>query len=55
MLAEVKKSRSIAVLASSLMISTRGAFLETADRLLQEGLQVPLIVGGGACYKAFAS
>ncbi len=33
------------MLGSSLMTSTRGAFLETADRLLQEGLKVPLIVG----------
>lgn len=54
-IAEVKKNRPVAVLGSSLMTSTRGAFLETADRLLQEGIEVPLIVGGGACDGAFAS
>jgi methanogenic corrinoid protein MtbC1 len=41
-LAEVKKDRSIVVLGSSLMTRTRDAFLETADRLLQEGLKPKL-------------
>ncbi len=51
----VRKNRPVAVLGSSLMTSTRGAFLETADRLKKEGLSVPLIIGGGACDGAFAS
>lgn len=51
----IKKHRPIAVLGSSLMTSTRGAFLETADRLKKEGLDVPFIIGGGACDRAFAS
>ncbi len=51
----VRKNRPVAVLGSSLMTSTRGAFLETADRLLKEGIDVPLIIGGGACDGAFAS
>jgi methanol corrinoid protein len=51
----VKKNSPIAVLGSSLMTSTRGAFLETADLLLKEGIEVPLIIGGGACDGAFAS
>jgi methanogenic corrinoid protein MtbC1 len=41
-LAEVKKDRSIVVLGSSLMTRTIDAFLETADRLLQEGLKPKL-------------
>ncbi|MGD0952294.1 MAG: cobalamin-dependent protein [Methanotrichaceae archaeon] len=54
-LEEVGKYRPIAVLGSSLMTSTRGAFLETADLLKREGVDVPLIIGGGACDGAFAS
>lgn len=54
-LEEVKKNRPIAVLGSSLMTSTRGAFLETADRFAKEGIKVPLIIGGGAIDGAFAS
>ena len=42
-------------LGSSLMTSTRGAFLEMADLLAQEGIDVPLIIGGGAIDGAFAS
>lgn len=37
------------------MTISRGAFLETADRLLKDGIKVPLIIGGGACNGAFAS
>ena len=55
LLEEMRKYKPIAVLGSSLMTSTRGAFLETADKLLKEGLDVPLIIGGGACDGAFAS
>ena len=51
----VRKNRPIAVLGSSLMTSTRSAFLETADLLAQEGIEVPLIIGGGAIDGAFAS
>ena len=54
-LEEVRKNRPIAVLGSSLMTSTRSAFLETADLLKKEGVDVPLIIGGGACDGAFAS
>ena len=35
----VRKNRPVAVLGSSLMTSTRGAFLETADGLKKEGLK----------------
>jgi len=55
LLEEVRAHRPIAVLGSSLMTSTRGAFLETADRFAKEGISVPLIIGGGACDGAFAS
>jgi methanol corrinoid protein len=51
----VRKSRPVAVLGSSLMTSTRSAFLETADLLAREGIEVPLIIGGGAIDGAFAS
>lgn len=51
----VRKHRPVAVLGSSLMTSTRGAFLETADLLAQECIKVPLIIGGGACNGAFAN
>ncbi len=51
----VRKDRPIAVLGSSLMTSTRSAFLETADLLAKEGIEVPLIIGGGAIDGAFAS
>ena len=54
-LEEVGKYTPIAVLGSSLMTSTRGAFLETADLLKREGVDVLLIIGGGACDGAFAS
>ena len=36
------------------MTSTRSAFLATADLLAQEGIKVPLIIGGGAIDGAFA-
>ena len=42
------------MLDSSVKTSTRGAFLETADLLAQEGIDVPLIIGGGAIDGAFA-
>jgi methanol corrinoid protein len=51
----VKKYKPIAVLGSSLMTSTRSAFLETADMLKKEGVEVSFIIGGGACDQAFAS
>jgi len=51
----VRKNRPVAVLGSSLMTSTRSAFLETADLLVQEDIEVPLIIGGGAIDGAFAS
>lgn len=51
----VREDRPIAVLGSSLMTSTRSAFLETADLLAKEGIEVPLIIGGGAIDGAFAS
>jgi hypothetical protein len=41
--------RSIAIRDSSVKTTTRGAFLETADLLVQEGIKAPLIIGGGAC------
>ncbi|HWQ19720.1 MAG TPA: cobalamin-dependent protein [Methanotrichaceae archaeon] len=50
----IRKNRPVAVLGSSLMTSTRGAFLETADLLKKEGIDVPFIIGGGACDRAFA-
>ena len=37
------------------MDSGRSVFLETADLLAQEGIDVPLIIGGGAIDGAFAS
>lgn len=55
LLEEVRAHRPVAVLGSSLMTSTRGAFLETADRLAKEGIKVPIIIGGGAIDGAFAS
>jgi len=39
---------------SSVKTSTRGAFLATVDLLAQEGIEVPLIIGGGAIDAAFA-
>lgn len=51
----IKEYRPIAVLGSSLMTSTRGALIQTADILKKEGLDVPFIIGGGACDGAFAS
>lgn len=51
----VRKNRPVAVLGSSLMTSTRCAFLETAYLLAQEGIDAPLIIGGGAIDHAFAS
>ena len=51
----IKEHKPVAVLGSSLMTSTRSAFLETADLLAQEGIDVPLIIGGGAIDGAFAS
>lgn len=51
----VRENRPIAVLGSSLMTSTRSAFLETADLLAREGIEVPLIIGGGAIDHAFSS
>jgi len=50
-----RKNRPVAVLGSSLMTSTRSAFLSTADLLAREGIDVPLIIGGGAIDGAFAS
>jgi len=50
----IKEHKPVAVLCSSLMTSTRSAFLETADLLAQEGMEVPLIIGGGAIDGAFA-
>jgi hypothetical protein len=43
------------MLDSSIKTRTRGAFLETADLLRKEGVNVPLIIGGGAIDGAFAS
>jgi methanol corrinoid protein len=51
----VRNNRPIALLGSSLMTSTRSAFLETADLLAKEGIKTPLIIGGGAIDHAFAS
>jgi methanol corrinoid protein len=51
----IKEHKPVAVLGSSLMTSTRSAFLDTADLLAQEGIDVPLIIGGGAIDGAFAS
>jgi len=42
------------MLDSSVKTSTRGAFLEKADLLAQEGIEVPLIIDGGAIDAAFA-
>jgi methanol corrinoid protein len=50
----IREHRPVAVLGSSLMTSTRSAFLETADLLMQEGIDVTLIIGGGAIDGAFA-
>ncbi len=50
----IREHKPIAVLGSSLMTSTRGAFIETADKLTKEGLNVSFIIGGGACDGAFA-
>jgi methanol corrinoid protein len=50
----VKKHKPLALLGSSLMTSTRNAFLSTADVLKQEGINVPFIIGGGACDSSFA-
>ena len=50
----VRENSPVAVLGSSLMTSTRSAFLATADLLAQEGIKVPLIIGGGAIDGAFA-
>ncbi len=54
-LEEIKRHRPLAVLGSSLMTSTRGAFLATADLLKKEGINVPFIIGGGACDGVFAN
>jgi methanol corrinoid protein len=50
----VRNNRPIALLGSSLMTSTRSAFLETADLLAKEGIKTPLIIGGGAIDHAFS-
>lgn len=50
----IRQYRPVALLGSSLMTSTRGAFLTTADELKKQGLQLPFILGGGACDEAFA-
>lgn len=51
----IRKNSPIAVLGSSLMTSTRGSFLQTADLMKKEGIDVPFIIGGGACDASFAS
>lgn len=53
-IAAIKEHRPAALLGSSLMTSTRNAFLVTADELKKEGIDVPFIVGGGACDHTFA-
>lgn len=50
----VRQYRPVAILGSSLMTSTRGAFLATADELKRQGIRIPFILGGGACDTAFA-
>jgi len=54
-LAAIRKHSPIAVLGSSLMTSTRMAFLSTADTLKDNSITVPFIIGGGACDEVFAS
>jgi methanol corrinoid protein len=50
----IKCVKPVAVLGSSLMTSTRGAFLEMADLLKKESIDMPFIIGGGACDVGFA-
>lgn len=50
----VKKHKPLALIGSSLMTTTRNAFLITADLLKKEEINIPLIIGGGACDAAFA-
>jgi 5-methyltetrahydrofolate--homocysteine methyltransferase len=50
----VKKHKPIALIGSSLMTTTRNAFLITADLLKKEGMSIPFIGGGGACDDSFA-
>ncbi|HIH44805.1 MAG TPA: hypothetical protein HA257_06980 [Candidatus Methanoperedenaceae archaeon] len=50
----VKKHKPLALIGSSLMTSTRSAFLVSSDMLKKENIDIPFIVGGGACDAAFA-
>lgn len=52
--AQIKEHKPLALIGSSLMTTTRGAFLITADLLKKEGINMPFIIGGGACDNAFA-
>ncbi|MDD2474010.1 MAG: cobalamin-dependent protein, partial [Methanoculleus sp.] len=54
-LAAIREYRPIAVVGSSLMTSTRGAFLTTADHIRENGISIPFIVGGSACDERFAA
>jgi methanol corrinoid protein len=54
-IAAIREYRPVAVIGSSLMTSTRGAFLATADRIRESGIEIPFIVGGGACDERFAA
>lgn len=54
-LAAIREYRPIAVIGSSLMTSTRGAFLATADQIRENSITIPFIVGGGACDETFAA
>lgn len=51
--AAIKKHKPLALIGSSLMTTTRSAFLITADLLKKEGINTSFIVGGGACDSAF--
>jgi len=50
----IKKYKPIAVLGSALMTTTRPAFVATAKKLKEEGVDIVFGVGGGALDKAFA-
>lgn len=49
----IRKHHPVAVIGSSLMTSTRGAFIKTAEEMKRNGIDIPLIVGGGACDDGF--
>lgn len=49
----IRKYQPFAVIGSSLMTSTRGAFIKTAEEMKKSGITIPLIVGGGACDSGF--